>query len=122
MRSHPVLSFLAVACLFACMHSSRADDEMDTAEITRLHQAGEILPLEQILERVRTRQSGAIIEVELERKRGQYVYEVDIVDDQGRKRELMFSAKTGELLGCEEDADDDENDNADDSDGAEEKS
>lgn len=112
MRSHPVLSFLPIVCLLAFMHSVQADDEMDSTETARLQQSGEILQQEQILERARARQPGEVTEIEVKKKRGQYIYEVDIADDKGVKRELKFDAKTGEFLAIEEDDDDGDNDNS----------
>ena len=113
MRSKAILSVLAVACVFALTHSTQADDEIDSKEVACLQQTGEILPQEQILERASSRQPGEVTEIELKKKDGRYAYEVDVVDDQGVKRELTFDAKTGEFLVSEKDDEDGENDNAD---------
>ena len=77
-----------------------------------MQQSGEVLPPEQMLERAHARQPGEVTEVELKQKHGQYIYEIDVVDDKGVKRELKFDAKTGEFLAVEEDDDDGDNDNA----------
>ena len=63
----------------------------------RLVQSGEILPLERILdnEKVRGRK---LLEVELKRKHGVYVYEVEVVNARGEVIELRFDAKTGQML------------------------
>ena len=122
MRSKPMLSFLAVACLLASTQSAQADDEVDNKEVARLQQAGEILPHQQILERASARQPGEVTEIEVKKKDGRYAYQIDVVDAQGVKRELTFDAKTGEFLTSEEDDEDGENDNADsDDDQPEEK-
>lgn len=67
-------------------------------EAKRLREAGAILPLERILERVRTDRPGRIIETELERKKDRYLYEIKIVDERGQVWELKYDALSGELM------------------------
>jgi uncharacterized membrane protein YkoI len=71
-------------------------------EARRLQEAGTILPLERLLETVKAQHPGRIIETELERKKGRYVYEVKLVDEQGRVWELKYDARTAELLKAEQ--------------------
>lgn len=59
---------------------------------------GQMLPMEDILARAREAADGAITEIELERKKGRWVYEVDVVERDGRKYELLFDPWTGSLL------------------------
>lgn len=73
-----------------------ADEDHERARA--LVQAGEILPLAQILENARARHPGRVLEAELEREGGAYVYEVELVDAGGVVWELAFDARTGELL------------------------
>ena len=63
-----------------------------------LQQQGDILSLEQILESARQHHDGRVLETELEKKRGGYVYEVEMVDSAGQVWEMKFDAGTGELL------------------------
>jgi uncharacterized membrane protein YkoI len=78
----------------------------DTAAVQK--SAG-ILPLEEILQRVKTQYPGRVVETELEHKHGRYVYEIDVVSDDGVKKELKYDAKTGALISSKvEDKDDDE--------------
>ena len=68
-----------------------------------------ILPLEEILQRVKAQHPGRVTETELEHKDGRDVYEIDVVGDDGVKQELKYDAWTGEQLSAEvEDTDDDE--------------
>ncbi|MEO5331022.1 MAG: PepSY domain-containing protein [Magnetococcus sp. YQC-5] len=60
--------------------------------------SGRILSLERILAGHHRVLEGRILEVELETKEGTLVYEVEVVDGQGRVMELLFDAKTGQLL------------------------
>ena len=73
-----------------------ADDEH--MEARRLKEAGSILPLEQILESVRKHHYGRILEVELESEHGRYVYEIELLEANGRVRKMEIDAVSGELL------------------------
>ncbi len=73
-----------------------ADD--DHLEARRLMEAGSIQSLEIILERVKKKQMGRVLEVKLEQEHGRYIYEIDLLDDNGRVWELEYDAVNGELL------------------------
>ncbi|HMV54994.1 MAG TPA: PepSY domain-containing protein [Rhodocyclaceae bacterium] len=90
------LSIPAVVVLLAMALPAGADT--DAATVRRLRESGEILPLEKILERARKERPGEVLETELERKGARHVYEVEILDAQGRVWELKFDARSGELL------------------------
>ena len=66
---------------------------------------GKILPLSEILEKARTHFKGRLLEVELEdeKEHGGLVYELEILDENGKVWELVFNAVTGEYLGREHD-------------------
>jgi len=64
----------------------------------RLSEAGEILPLETILQRAQQHQPGRVLEVEFDNDRGQYIYEVEILNTKGIVWELELDARTGQLL------------------------
>jgi uncharacterized membrane protein YkoI len=71
--------------------------------------ANDILPQEEIVRRVKAQHPGDIKEIELEQKKGRRVYEVDLIDEAGKKWELKLDAKTGEVLSSEaEESDEDE--------------
>ena len=56
-------------------------------------------PMETILAEARAAVPGQVVEIELERKRGVWVYEVEVLPQSGgRKMELIFDAHTGALL------------------------
>lgn len=78
-----------------------ADNDADTAR--RLRAAGEILPLETILQRLQSGHPGKVLEVELEKKRDRMIYEIELLDGTGRVRELEVDAQSGELLKHEPD-------------------
>jgi len=66
--------------------------------IRSLQQRGAILPLQQILERARSHHQGRVLETELQQKGERYIYELELVDDQGQVWEMKFDAASGELL------------------------
>ena len=66
--------------------------------VRTITQRGDILSLDRILQDVRGQHPGRVLESELEQKDGRYIYEVELVDDQGRVREMKFDASTGEVL------------------------
>ena len=80
-----------------------ADEDYERAR--ELVKRGEIIPLEQLLQKIINRNSGRLrlLEAELERKSGRLVYELELIDDQGMVREMLFDAKTGDALGEEDD-------------------
>lgn len=72
-----------------------ADD--DRMEARRLVDAGKILPLEQILNRI----GGPpmrVLEVELEGEGEHYVYEIELLEANGRVVELVVDAQNGRVL------------------------
>jgi uncharacterized membrane protein YkoI len=89
-------TWLFVAVLELTGNAAQAD--YDHNEIKRLRDAGEILSLETIIDNYRKRhRGGRIIEVELEFVEDRYVYELEILDDDGTVQELEYDARTGEL-------------------------
>lgn len=74
------------------------DSDHEQEEVRSLTQQGDILPLEQVLQAARQQHAGRILETELERDDGRYIYEVELLDDSGEVWEMEFDAATGELL------------------------
>ncbi|UFH51434.1 PepSY domain-containing protein [Pseudomonas sp. KNUC1026] len=73
-------------------------------EALKLRQQGAILPLEQLLASAMARYPGArLLEAELERDHGRYIYEVELLTASGAVREIELDAATGHLLKDEED-------------------
>lgn len=70
----------------------------DHGRVREWRQQGVILPLEKVLEKIPSHLDGRILEVELEGDRRRPIYEVEILDQQGRVWELKLDARSGELL------------------------
>jgi uncharacterized membrane protein YkoI len=71
-------------------------EEQDEAR--QLREAGEILPLQDILSRLDAAGAGRVLSVELEHRDGHYVYEVETLDLKGQVWEHRYDARNGELL------------------------
>jgi uncharacterized membrane protein YkoI len=89
---------LSVVLSLALFGAIADDDHLDAR---RLKQAGQIMPLEAILETVRERYPGRVLEVELERESEGYIYEIEILDRSGEVWELEIDAVNGRLLKSE---------------------
>ena len=103
MNTSRVLSMLAAAGLSAAVlmsagTASADSDRLRQSEVRQLREAGKILPIEKILEQARAAQPGQIVEVELDREDGQYVYEVKLIDDGDRVHKLELDAASGDVL------------------------
>lgn len=72
-------------------------------EVRQLSEDQQILPLEELLKQVRQQHPGRVLEVELEKESGQYIYEIEVLNKQGQVSELKYNAQTGELLKYETD-------------------
>lgn len=73
-----------------------ADEDHELAR--KLREAGAILPLEEIVHRARAAKSGELLETDLEKKHGRYVYEVEILDKAGQVWEVELDAADGRLI------------------------
>jgi len=87
-------------CLvFAVGFSGVSRGEGDHQVSRRLMEAGEILPLQEILDSIRREREGRLLEVELEHEHGRYIYEIELLTEDGRVWEYKLDAATGEMLG-----------------------
>ena len=94
----PIAAFwLGLATLLAGWTAgSLADDDHERA--LRLRESGDILPLAQIVREAGEIYAGRILEVELKRDDGRYVYEIEMLAGNGQVLEMRFDARTAELL------------------------
>lgn len=101
MKKQAVIPLVLSLMLVALLPSQRiiADDDSEMARL--LQQQGNIMPLEQIINKAMTVKSGQILETELDEDDGQYRYELEILDKQGQVWELELDAATGELIELE---------------------
>jgi uncharacterized membrane protein YkoI len=86
---------LAIALLTA---TAAHADGLSAERVRELVERGEILPLERILKQNEASIGGRIIEIEIERKRGTYIYEIKVLGPDGRTREIKIDARTGVIV------------------------
>jgi uncharacterized membrane protein YkoI len=80
---------------------ARASEEISQAQVRELVAAGEILPLETILERFPPQTYGKLLDLEVERDDGAIIYEFEFLRGDGHIVEIKVDARDASLLGQE---------------------
>jgi hypothetical protein len=93
---------LALLLLLACAGAWADPHDHDRARAARERQ--EVRPLAEILDLLAKQVPGDVVEVELEREHGAWVYEIKVIAPDGRVLEVLVDAADGRLL--EQEADD----------------
>ncbi|WP_374309633.1 PepSY domain-containing protein [Dongia sp.] len=75
-----------------------AEEDVDQEVARKALENKEILPLSTVLAEVEGKVTGDVVEIELERKLGQWVYEIEVIGEDGRVRDIDVDAKTGEVI------------------------
>jgi uncharacterized membrane protein YkoI len=96
----PALPGRAAVLALALAGGATADDY---EEAYRLRERHEILPLDELLQRAGLPPRARILEIETELEHGRRVYEIELLDGDGRIRELTIDARSGTVLSDEED-------------------
>jgi len=91
---------VVLGLMIACGPSVLASSDQDRARSAV--EAGQVLPLRTLLERVEREQSGRVLEVELEQEGGRWVYEFRLLRPNGRLAKIKVDARSGELLSRQE--------------------
>jgi uncharacterized membrane protein YkoI len=91
-----LLSALTVMALLTGSFNIRADD--DHLRAKDLVDSGEILPLDKIMQKAFADRQWRLLEAELEKEHGRYIYELEILDDKGNVRKLKYDAKDGQPI------------------------
>ena len=76
--------------------ATASDDDHERAR--RLRDSGEVLPLASVIAKVREQQPGRVLEVEMDREHGRWVYEIELLAPDGVVWEFEVDAASGELL------------------------
>jgi len=95
-----------LALILALLAAPALADRDDHDRARRALEAGEILPLSYILKVAEAVRPGRVIEVELERDDGRWIYELELVTPQGRLYEMEIDAGTAIVLEIEREEDD----------------
>jgi uncharacterized membrane protein YkoI len=95
-RSSLVAVLLTAFLLVAWAAPGRADGG-DHERARRALEAGEVLPLRTVLDRVESEHPGQVMEVELEREDGVWIYEIKLLRADGALVKLEIDARDGSL-------------------------
>ena len=97
----PMLVLMAGILSVAAPRIGHGDDDHEEAYRMREHQV--ILPLEELLRRLNLGDDARILEIESEFEHGRHVYEIEYLKRDGRVREVLIDAGSGEVLSEEGD-------------------
>ncbi|MCY0147500.1 PepSY domain-containing protein [Hoeflea sp. G2-23] len=92
----PILALSAAPAL-ADEHNEK-NEQHERADMNEAIRRGEIMTLSDILEKVKPLIDGRIVEIEFEREDGMPIYEIYILNDDGRRLEYEIDARTAEIL------------------------
>ncbi len=100
----PALTSVVILMTLAMLSTgvSYAADNADHDRARQAVEAGDVLPLRTILERVEREYPGRVMEVELDREKGEWVYEVKLLRKGGALLKLKILARDGTILGFKE--------------------
>jgi uncharacterized membrane protein YkoI len=98
-RNH-LMTSLVLAGLLAMPMAQASDKDHERAR--QAVQAGQVMPLPAVLEKLAVTHPGQVLEVELERERREsnevWVYEIRLLQTDGQLMKLELDAKTAEVL------------------------
>ncbi len=95
-RTVTLLAALAWLAASAAAPAQAREEDHDRA--LRAVRAGQVMPLPQVLDRLARTHPGQVLEVELEDKRSAWVYEIRLLQPDGRRVKLEVDARSGEVL------------------------
>lgn len=78
--------------------STGVASERDHERARQALERGEVLPLRAILDKISPDFPGEVVEVELERERGTWIYEIELIGADGRLVKLEIDAASAEVL------------------------
>lgn len=100
----PTLTSVIMLMMLAMLGTevSYAADHADHDRARQAVEAGDVLPLRTILDRLEHEYPGQVMEVELDREKGEWVYEVKLLRKGGVLMKLKILASDGTILGSKE--------------------
>lgn len=94
---------LIIPFLLCCSLTAFASEDHEAARAAV--ERGELLPLSRILVIVAQEFPGRVLEVELEREKGRYIYEFEILQANGAVIEVQYDGRTAQRLKVEREDD-----------------
>jgi len=93
-----VLAFSLAPSIGAPVDDSDDDDALEHEQARQALEQGLVRPLEEIIAEARKHVQGDLIEVELEREDGRYIYELEFIQPSGQIVELQLDAKSMAII------------------------
>lgn len=103
MKRHLILLLCATLLAPLTAHADNDDDDRnERVDLDAAISRGEILSLTEILDKVLPQIKGRIVEIEFEHDDSRPIYEIYVVNSDGRRMEYEIDASTAEILGLED--------------------
>jgi len=96
MNYRPLVKLLIVGLVLTCAVAAGADD--DHARARAAYDAGQIVSLQAILNRVQAEFTGSPLEIELDDDNGRFIYKVKLLAPGGAIVKLEYDARDARLL------------------------
>jgi hypothetical protein len=97
-RARQRIVFAALLLTGLAPPSAWSGDSPDHERARAAVEAGQVLPLPTLLERLRRTHPGQVLELELEREDGRWIYEVKLLQANGQLLKLDVDAATAQVL------------------------
>ena len=98
----PVKRWRLAACVLCAaalaVPPASASGKDDHEQARQAVQAGQVLPLPAVLERLQREVPGQVLEVELEQKQSGWIYEIKLLTPAGQLTKVKLDARTAEVL------------------------
>ncbi|SLN59797.1 PepSY domain-containing protein [Oceanibacterium hippocampi] len=90
---------LALICAFLALGAATPALAVSQDEARQAVRSGEVLPLSRILGPIRQNYPGKLLDADLDRRGGRWVYRIKILEPNGRVRGLTVDGRTGQIIG-----------------------
>jgi uncharacterized membrane protein YkoI len=97
-RIHGLALVGALLASVPAWQAARAGERDDHERARAAVQAGAVLPLATVLERLKRSHPGQVLEVELEQEGGRWAYEIKLLQADGQLLRLQLDASTAQVL------------------------
>jgi uncharacterized membrane protein YkoI len=97
-HARPGIALAALLLTGLAQPSAWSSDSRDHERARAAVEAGQVLPLPTLLERLRRTHPGQVLELELERADGRWIYEVRLLQANGQLLKLEVDAATAQVL------------------------
>ena len=93
-RLFAMLLLVGAGATGGALHADERDHELARKAL----QQGQVLPLRSVLERIERDYQGQVLKVEFERDDGRHIYEIRLLQQDGRMAKLKIDAVDGRVL------------------------